>query len=576
MKATQEKPWLKFYKAECLAMQYEEMTITDYLLAQNKDRMDITAISYFDRKITHRELFAHIYETANAFASLGVKENDFVLICAVAAPEIAYTFYGLSLLGAASNMLDPRFSVEGMHNAILEMDVRVVVVLDMAYEKMCEAIKGTHVEKVIVLSPGESLPAVKKFVYRHFKDPMKKKGPLPENFCHWSEFIAAGKDYPATYLHDCADHCAVVVHTGGTTGTSKSVMLSHNNINNVHFQYLKYSLDIVPGKDKFLDVMPTFIAYGLGYGIHLPLSWGMTCIIVPKLEPGDLAGEVLKYKPQVIACTPAIFKVMIRDRRMRKADLSFFKNSCVGGDAISLYDEERVNAFLKEHNAKWDLSKGYGMSEVSAVSTASLCANNKLGSVGVPMADVTVAAFDPDSGEELDIGEVGEICINSPTMMMGYYGRPEETAHMLRRHEDGLTWVHSGDLGYVDEDGYVFIKGRIKRMFMDHIGYKIFSSAIEDALSLCEDIAGSCVVGVTDHEHVQGKLPHAFVVLSAKCSESKEAVEEKLRQLCQQKLVEYMWPAYYTFLDVLPTTPIGKVDFRKLERMAEASHSPKA
>ena len=570
MKASETKPWLKYYTEESLAKTYVERTITDYLLWRNSDRMDMTALNYFDHEISLGELFEHTYETANAFASLGIKENDIVLVCSAATPEIVYTFYGLSLLGAASYMLDPRYSVKGIRDVITEVDARIVLTLDVAYDKMIEAIKGTNVEKVIVLSPADSLVGIKKFAYLKFKNPRKKN--LPANFCHWSEFIAAGKDYKTEYLHDCADHCVVIVRTGGTTGVSKSVMLSHNNINNVSFQFHKRS-SAEAGKDKFLDVMPPFIAYGLGYGVHLPLACAMTSVLIPQLEPEKMAGLILKYKPQQIAATPGVMKILVRDKRLKNADLSFFKNICCGGDAMPVPDEERINDFFRAHNAKHDLAKGYGLSEVSAVSTACLDGVSKVGSVGVPLPDYNIAAFDPETGEETEIGEIGEICIHGPTTMIGYYKMPEETAHVLRTHKDGLVWVHTGDLGLVDEDGFIFIKGRIKRMFMDHIGFKIFPSAIEDILSRCEDVFAVSVVGTTDHRYLQGSTPHVFVVLTPECTRSKEEVEKELRALCEKELAEYMQPSFYTFLDALPQTPIGKVDFRKLEAQAEAEHS---
>ena len=560
MKATEARPWLRYHSPDGLMKKYEESTVVEYLLRRNKDRMDINALSYFDRDISFRELIGHIYETANSFASLGVGENDVVAVCSVATPEIVYTFYGLSLLGAASNMLDPRYSVEGLRAAIKEEKAKVVVTLDVVCEKIIEAVRGTDVKKVIVVSPAESMPAIKRKLYL-LKNPMKKG--MPERFCHWGRFIAEGREHKTAYLTSCADHCVAIVHTG----TYKSVMLSHNSINNVHFQFFKREF-CEAGRDRFLNVMPPFFAYGLGYGIHLALAAGMTSILIPRLEPEKLAGLILKYRPQVIAGTPQHFKTLIKNRHMKHADLSCFKNICGGGDFISLHDEERINEFLRAHKAKEGLTKGYGLGEVSDVSAACMHEYNKPGSVGLPLPDVIIAAFDPDTGRELEMGEIGEICIYSPTAMIGYYGKPEETAYVLRTHADGRRWVHSGDLGYVDEDGFVFIMGRRKRLIIRHDAYRVFPSAIEDAMSFSEDVAVCSVVGAPDRIHGSGSVPHVFVCLADACMKGKEEVEMELRKLCRDKLPEYHQPEYFTFLESMPLTPTEKVDFRALEELA--------
>ncbi len=566
MKATEAKPWLKYLDAEALKRKYPELSIVDYLLWRNIDRLESTALSYYDNKIDFIELYDHICRTANSYAAMGVKEDDIIVVVSACTPEIVYTFYGLSLIGAIPDMVDPRYSAEGIREYIEEVNARYVLTLDVAYDKVIEAIEGTNVEKVIVLSPSESLPFPLKPLYR-LKNPLKKN--MPEGFMSWSEFIEKGQDFKVEYMHDRQDRCCVIVHTGGTTGKSKSVMLSDRNINNVHFQYWKSLMaNTKTGDDSFLNVMPPFIAYGLGYGVHLPVCSGMTSVIIPQLDPNELAKLVLKYKPADIAGAPAHFQIMMKDKRMKGADLSFFKNACVGGDAISIPAEQEVNKFLKEHNAKWNLTKGYGMTELSAVATACMLDVNRLGSVGIPHAEFLIAAFDPETGEELEIGEVGEICVHGPTMMMGYYNNPEETANIKRTHADGLEWIHTGDLGYMDEDGFVFIKGRSKRMIIRHDGFKVFPKAIEDVISENENVEVCAVVGTTDVGKVQGQVPVVFAKLKAECTKSADEVSAELKALCAKELPEYQQPEYFHIVKDLEYTGIGKVDFKKLEAMA--------
>jgi len=567
MKATQTKPWLKYADPELITRIMPQKTVLDYFLWRNEGRMDHPALNYYDRIFTLQDIYDNACKAANAYAARGVKKGDFVIVVAPTTPEIVYTFYGLCLLGAVPNMIDPRYSADGIRDFIKEVDAKFVLAVDVMYDKVIEAVKGTNVKDVVMLSPAESLPKLLHFGYL-LKNPMKKN--MPEGFIYWGDFIEQGKDCKVEYLHGHHDSCCIIVHTGGTTGRAKSVMLSHDNINAVSFQYHKSLMHNIHGSsDKFLDIMPPFVAYGFGYGIHLPVCSDQISVLIPSFDPKDFGKLILKHRPQNIAGTPSYFLVLINDKRMKKADLSCFKNACAGGDSISLENEKRVSDWLMAHGAKYPLTKGYGMTELSAVSTACFLDVNRPGSVGIPHADFLIAAFDPETGEELEMGQQGEICITGPTVMMGYYNQPEETANILRKHADGLTWVHTGDLGYMDEDGFVYIMGRLKRMFPDTTGYKIFPSVIEEGITKCADISECTVVGVDAIGEVQGKTPYAFFTLVEGCTKSAEQVAAEAKAICEENVVSYMWPKYYACIDKMPLTPIGKVDFKELERRAD-------
>lgn len=568
MKATQARPWLKYYKREDLALEMPHLSIVDYLLWRNEGRMDMPALNYFGRIFSLAQAYENSCKSANAYACLGVKKGDIVVCIAPTLPETVYTFYGLSLLGACANMIDPRYSAEGIRKYIEEVNCKYVFAVDAVYDKVVEAVQGTSVEKVIVISPAESLPAAMRFAYC-LKNPMKKN--MPSGFLSWSAFFEQGKSFKVDYLHGHYDSCCVIVHTGGTTGSSKSVMLSHNNINAVSFQYTKCKMKYtrVFGEDKFLNIMPPFVAYGLGYGVHLPLCSAICSVIIPKFEPADFAKYIKKYQPQDIAGAPSHFLVLMNDRRMKHADLSCFKNACAGGDAISLQNEALVNKFLLDRKCPYPLTKGYGMTELAAVSTACMLDINRPGSVGIPHADFLIAAFDPETGEELEIGESGEICIHGPTMMMGYYQNPAETDNIMRIHSDGLKWIHTGDLGHMDEDGFLYIEGRIKRVIIRPDGFKVFPHIIEDAICSLPDVFTATVVGVSSVNDVQGQLPYAFFTLASGCEKSPQAVINEIKTICKTKLAEYVQPQYFTCLDKLPLTPIGKVDFLQLEKRAQ-------
>lgn len=566
MKATQEKPWLQYYDPAKAGLPVPELSIMEYLKLCMEKRENNIALLYQDKAITNDELFKNIYATADAFAGMGVKKGDYVVVVSITTPEIVYTFYALSLLGAVPNMVDPRFSVKGIRNCINEVGARFVLTLTAAYEKVVEAVKGTKVEKTIVLSPVVSLPKIKQFLYG-----LKNKFPenMPENFIDWQQFMEYGKGVKAEHITDRAHECCIIVHTGGTTGPSKSVMLSDYDLNAISWEMKKTQMNrINSGHDSVLNIMPPFIAYGFGYGVHLPLCNYMTSIIIPALAPEKLGKLIKKYKPQEITGVPYHYQTLMQDPAMKGVDLSFLTKPCVGGDTLAIPVEKQINEWLKEHNAPCHVIKGYGMTELSACATACVLDTDKPGSVGIPNGGFMIAAFDPETGEEKDCGETGEICITGPTVMMGYYNNKEETDNIVRVHDDGLRWVHTGDIGYVDEDGFVFLNGRAKRVFMDWFGFKIFPAAIENVLALCNDVEYSCVVPAVNKEHVRGYVPFAFYTVKGACKKSEEELNAELKKLCENELPEYMQPKYFKKIDEMLRTPIGKTDFVSLEKMA--------
>ena len=567
MKATEARPWLKYADPELLKLEMPRIPVMDFFLELNKTRMDRPGLNYYDRIITLREVYENSCITANAFASLDLRRGDLVAVISPMTPEIVYTFYALGMIGVVPNMIDPRYSVEGIRDCIKKVNAECVLFIDAMYDKVVEAIKGTKVKKAIVLSPAESLPKLLRFAYL-LKNPMKKN--LPEGFVSWGEFIEQGRDFKTEYLHDHSDSCCLIIHTGGTTSRAKSVMLSHDNINAVAFQFYKSLMHNNHSiSDKFLDIMPPFCAYGFGYGIHLPLCTDQVSIIVPKFEQKNFAKLILKYRPQNLAGVPAYFLALMNDKRMKNADLSCFLNVGLGGDGISLENEARLNEWMKAHGVKHPVNKGYGMTELAATATACYHGVNRPGSVGIPHADYLIAAFDPDTGEELDIGQTGEICIHGPTMMIGYYDDPEKTAKTVRTHADGRKWVHTGDRGHLDEDGFVYIEGRIKRVIIRFDGNKCYPEALEEVVNSCEDVLMVCAVGVDDISAPQGQVPYVFYTLTPGRTKSESEVTAELRELCKQKLPERMQPRYYKMLDEMPLTPLGKVDFRALEKKAD-------
>lgn len=563
-----DKPWLKYYSEEAISAPLPKYTVYEYLWESNKDHLDNYALNYFGNRITFRELFLQINRVAAAFSAIGIHRGDIVVVTSVTTPETIYAFYALNRIGAISNMVDPRTSPEGIHEYICEVDAEVVLTLDIAYPKIEKAVAGTNVRKIIVTSPVDSLSGIKKRLYaisNRIKGPKTTYGELCQT---WSSFIFDGSSVTPTIEPYTRDSCCVIVHTGGTTGLPKGVMLSDDNLNALVLQSILTEINM-KREHTWMDIMPPFIAYGIGMGICLPLVIGMETILIPSFDPKKFDELLIKHKPMHMVFVPSYWGTIVNSKKLRGKNLSYIIAPTVGGDTMDIELERTVNRFLQEHGCSYSVTKGYGMTEVCAGVTGTLDANNELGSVGVPFVKTIISIFDPDTGKELPYGQKGEICITGPNTMLGYYHNEAATNEIIREHEDGLMWVHSGDIGFMNENGSLFIVDRIKRMIVRHDGFKVFPSMIENTVYSHSSVEQCCVVGAEDIAHSQGRLPIIFVVLKDGFCGKESHIEKELVTLCQKELPEYAQPVEWHFRENLPLTPIGKIDYRKLEEIAK-------
>ena len=559
--ASQAKPWLKYYDQKFIDQTLPALSAFEYVCQRSKNHLNDTALEYYGRKFTYADLIVNVKKTAAALRGAGVKKGDIITVVSIMTPEIIALFYAADMMGATLNLVDPRYSVEGIREYIEEVDSHLLVCLNVVYERCRQAAKRTNVEKVIVLSPADSLPPVMAVGYK-LTTPDKNK--YASNVIRWKQFIKGGEGQSTAAEPYDPDHACVVVHTGGTTGAPKGVMLTDDCFNGIALQFQAYPKLFHRGQ-KLMNVMPPFIAYGFACGIHLPLVLGFTVIIIPNLDPAKLGSLVLKHKPEHMFGVPTHYQQLAADPKLRDKDLSFIINYAAGGDSLSRGAEQTVNDFLAAHGARYPIAKGYGMTEVSSAATVAAGLDNKPGSVGIPMVNTVVAAFEPGTDQELPIGQRGELCISGPCLMKGYYNKPEETAILLRRHPDGRVWAHTGDMGYLDEDGFVFLDSRIKRMIIRHDGFKVFPSMIENVVSRHPAVHQCSVVGCADKDHTQGRLPFVYIVLKADTTAKKKQVIRELERMCAEELPEYVQPVAYKFISSMPMTPVGKVDYRQLE-----------
>ena len=559
--ASQAKPWLKYYDQKFIDQTLPALSAFEYVCQRSKNHLNDTALEYYGRKFTYADLIVNVKKTAAALRGAGVKKGDIITVVSIMTPEIIALFYAADMMGATLNLVDPRYSVEGIREYIEEVDSHLLVCLNVVYERCRQAAKRTNVEKVIVLSPADSLPPVMAVGYK-LTTPDKNK--YASNVIRWKQFIKGGEGQSTAAEPYDPDHACVVVHTGGTTGSPKGVMLTDDCFNGIALQFQAYPKLFHRGQ-KLMNVMPPFIAYGFACGIHLPLVLGFTVIIIPNLDPAKLGSLVLKHKPEHMFGVPTHYQQLASDPKLRDKDLSFIINYAAGGDSLSRGAEQTVNDFLAAHGARYPIAKGYGMTEVSSAATVAAGLDNKPGSVGIPMVNTVVAAFEPGTDQELPIGQRGELCISGPCLMKGYYNKPEETAFRPRRPPVGGVWPHTGDMGYLDEDGFVFLDSRIKRMIIRHDGFKVFPSMIENVVSRHPAVHQCSVVGCADKDHTQGRLPFVYIVLKADTTAKKKQVIRELERMCAEELPEYVQPVAYKFISSMPMTPVGKVDYRQLE-----------
>lgn len=564
------KPWLKYFSPEAVAAPLPQDTLYGYLVAQNGAYPDNAALNYYGNRIPFGRALREIDRTADAYQALGVQPGEIVTCCSLAIPETVYSLYGLNKIGGVSNMIDPRASSEGIRNFVAETGSRVLVILDAILEKNLDMLPELDVDTIIVQTAERSLPPMVRLLKR-LKDGAVRL-PADKRIVYWDDFLRAGAGANAQPVPYRENMLAVINHTGGTTGVPKGVMLTNDGMNAMSVNFglsgVNYSRD-----NRFLDIIPPFASYGVVCSLHVPFSLGLEVVLIPLFDPEKFADMVRRYRPTHTLAVPSHYERLMNDARIRKMDLSFFETAGSGGDTMNAGLEDKLNGFLHGCGCRYPLSQGCGMSEVSAAACCNFNNVHKNGSVGIPLLKTTVSVFRPDSFEELGYDEMGEICITGPTMMLGYLNNPEETARVMRRHPDGTVWIHSGDLGYLDADGFVYIKGRMKRIIIRHDGHKVFPTQLEGIIGGCGKVEACAVVAVRDRERAQGKLPMAFVKLRDSIPRERfQAIRDEILALCNAQLPLKDRLYDLAFVPELPHTAVGKIDYRRLEDDYEREH----
>lgn len=556
-----DRPWLQYYSPKEISAQLPGGSMYDYMSLCNSERTDSTALNYFGRRITHKQVQEKIDICARALIELGVRKGDVISICMLTIPEAVYCLYAANKIGATCNFIVLNATEETIHKQIADTRSKVVITLDMALDKIISASNNTDTDQIISVSLHESMPlAVKTLLL------LKNKGvkTANEKVMSWEVFLQKGRNDKAIETVSQPDLPAVIEYTSGTSGVSKGVLLSNQAGNALASNYINMGELLYFEKgETFLDILPPFYAYGVYVGIHMPLCVGVEVILMPDPSPQKLPDWVKKYKPNHFTGGPAHLDYMINDAKIKKMNLSFLKTIAYGGDTVNKDWEEQVNSFLLSRGVKNRLINGYGMTETAG----SFCTQTYKTDFMIPFAKNNVKIIDIDTQKELTYCQEGEICLSGPSLMLEYYQKPSETAEAIWTEDNGVRWLHTGDLGYITEDGHFVISGRIKRIYWtvgnDGMIYRVYPMQIEEVICSHDNVSKCAVVGREIESG--GYLSVAYIILNDEAL--LEQTIRDLKSICRDKLPESSWPAEYKPVSEFPMTSFGKVDYKKIEAM---------
>lgn len=555
--------WYAYYKDIQPHLQYPDVSIYEMVEERNSERLDFIAYNYFGVKKTYMQLFAEIEKIAKSLKNIGINEGDAVTICMPNTPEGVVTFYAVNKIGAIVSMVHPLSAEKEINFYLNNSKSKLVVTVDLAYNKVKKAIEGTAVENIVVVSVSESMPKKLKIGYKITKGRKIPKIDKSKNILVWHEFIKLANNYGGmTKVHKRGNEPAVILYSGGTSGYPKGILLSNLNFNACALQSIE-AVQCLGEKDKVLSIMPIFHGFGLGICINTVLNFGGEAIILPQFDAATFDKLLSKYKPNVIAGVPTLYEALINNKRMQKMDLSYIKCAISGGDSLSISLKEKLDEFFRTHGADIQIREGYGLTECVTGSCLTPKDFYREGSIGIPYPDTYYKIVKQGTEEVVPTGVVGEIVLSGPSVMIEYLDNEKETAETLKKHSDGMVWLHTGDNGYMDEDGFIYFKQRIKRVIVSS-GYNIYPQKIENVIDAHPDVLMSCVVS-EPHEYKR-EVAKAFVVLKKNIKPTEE-LKSELMELCRQSLAKYSWPYEFVFIEEMPKTLVGKIAYTKLQEL---------
>ena len=561
-KDSHKRPWEKYYKRNERNIKVPNMSVYEYLRECNKDNMDAIAINYFNKTMTFRYFFGEVNLCAKALRSQGIRPGDVVTVLMANTPEAVIAFYAINKIGAIANMVHPLSAEEEIKHSLVSTKSVMLIAINVSCKKVMNIIEETDVYKTVVVSPGDSMPTLLKFGYyitqgRKIEVPKKS-----EDFMFWNDFMMKGRHYTQKVLVKTTnDQPAAILHSGGTTGTPKNIVLTNGNFNALSCQ-ARIIFPLVKSGDSMLTILPLFHCFGLCVCVHAVMCLNGGVILIPQFDAKKFDSLLSKYKPTLIAGVPTLFEAMMNNKKVQDMNLSYIKYLIVGGDSLTEVKNNEMNKFIRSHGIQNDVVQGYGMTETTGPTVAGVMGTGIPGAIGIPLPGNDMKIVSVDTKEEVPFGEVGEICISGPVVMPGYLDNEKETNEMLEKDEKGKIWVHTGDLGYVNEDGILYYVQRLKRMLIVS-GYNVYPSHVENVLMAHPAVLNCGVIGIPHPYKVQ--VPKAFIVLNSGYKADND-LKKDIKEYCEKNLAFYMIPKEFVFRESLPKTMIGKVNYRELEK----------
>lgn len=557
-----EAPWLKNLGNIPASLTYNDNTIFDAVNEIAELYPDYIAYDFMGSAVKYVDFIKKIKEAASSLKELGVKENDRVTICMPNTPQALVLFYATNYIGAVANMIHPLSAESEIEFYLKDSNTRVCLAIDLAYSKFANILNKGILQTLIVTSVKDVLSPFMKVAYTITQKKVDVKLPSDGSVILWNDFLKKGRqNIEDCYVKKDKNDGAVILYSGGTTGKTKGILLSNSNFNALAKQIIATNPIFRPG-DKMLSIMPVFHGFGLGVGIHSMLASGGHCVLIPKFNADSCADLIAKHRPNFIAGVPTLFEAFLRNPKFDNIDLSCFKGVFSGGDSLSVELKKRIDAFLKDHNSPVVIREGYGTTECVTASCLTPIHTFREGSIGFPFPDTFYKIVSPGTVDEVPYDTEGEICISGPTVMLEYINQPEETANTLKVHEDGRTYLHTGDLGTIDADGFIYFKQRLKRMIITS-GYNVYPSQLENILDAHEMVQMSCVIGIKDPYKIQ--KVKAFIMLKQGVPATDET-KEIILNYCKKNMAKYAIPYDIEFRETLPKTLVGKVAYRVLEQ----------
>lgn len=534
-------------------LEYPDSTIYELVEQSAEKYPGYTALNYFGVAITYKQFINEIKRCAGALKAAGVKKGDSISICMPNTPEAVYIFYAVNMIGAVANMIHPMSAENEISRYVKLTESKLIFAVDLIADKIERVMAKCPGVDAVKIKVSDSMPLHIKIGYTV----TNKKKPPKSNITDWKSFIYKSGIIPEV-CHTAPDDTAAILYSGGTTGRPKGIMLTNLNFNALALQSIEACGGLKAGM-KMLSVMPIFHGFGLGVCVHTILVLGGTAVLQPKFSAAEFHKLLFRYKPDIIAGVPAIFEAMIINKSFNGKKLDFLKCIVSGGDSLAPSTKRKLNNMLAEHGCKVKVREGYGLTECVTGSCLMPESYDDLQSVGLPYPDTFYKIIGTD-GREMPINEEGEIILRGPTVMKGYYKEPEETSATLKKHDDGYTWLHTGDIGCIGENGYVYFRQRLKRMIVSS-GYNIYPQNIEEIISSHSDVVMCTVVGVPDQ--LRGEKVRACVI--AADGTDKEKLRNELMVMLKENIAAYALPREILFYDSFPKTLVGKIAYNELK-----------